>query len=390
MREFGELGRLLDFMERNIDLDHLAEIEQLQYDAIKYRDIERLPLSIRTEHDGFTQVPYEAAFNDPEKMLYNEILCSTVNSCYNSVRLKDDGPLMIRSNHGTGIIPSLFGCKTYIGGGRTQGVSQISIDEAKKRFNRGVPELNQGLAKQVIETYKYFHEKLRPYPKCCKGIHITQPDMQGPYDTLHHIIGNDAFILPFDEPEAAKNMIDIIAETYIAFRRLLDPYLTDGINGDAVFVHGLCAGGKVLIKADVAIANLSPESYQKYEGEPDMRIMKAFEKQGGGSLFYCGGSKKWHNHNVLNGYLRCIHYGNPEMHDLKAEYACFKKNKVAIAGWGYNQEYQFIRKTILTGDGGAPVKTGLTLTCLANSIKQSKEIIARHKEVCCTNMTNYF
>ena len=106
MGNFSELDRLLDFMEAHIDLAHLAEIEDLQYDAIRYRDVARLPLNVRIPHEGYEQAPLAIAYHDPEKMLYNEILWSSIHSAYGSVRTRDDGPLMVRSNHGIGVIPS--------------------------------------------------------------------------------------------------------------------------------------------------------------------------------------------------------------------------------------------------------------------------------------------
>ena len=58
MKKYGELTRLLDFMEENIDLDHIREIEQLHYRAIKYDSISRLPLTICTEADDFAKTSY--------------------------------------------------------------------------------------------------------------------------------------------------------------------------------------------------------------------------------------------------------------------------------------------------------------------------------------------
>lgn len=380
MGRIYELDRLLDFMEAHIDLAHLAEIEDLQYDAIRYRDVVRLPLTVRIPHDGYAQAPLTAAYYDPEKMLYNEILWSSIHSSYGSVRTGDDGPLMIRSNHGIGVIPSLFGCKPVIFNDEMPWVEPMSVDRAKKIFAKGVPELDQSLGKKVRETYQYYHERLKGYPKCRQAIHIVQPDLLGPYDILHHIIGNEAFILPFDSPALTKYIIDVITDTY-AFRKFIDPYLTDSAHGDAVFAHGLYVGGKVLIKADIGAANLSPEIYQRYEGEPDTVIMKEFEQSGGGSLHYCGGAKNWHNSKIMNPYLRCINYGNPELHDLSREYAFLKQRHVAIVGWGNNKGYARILKDIETGDAGTPIMTGVTLMCEAGDVREARDIIRRHRDV---------
>lgn len=380
MKKYAELTRLLDFMEESIDLDHISKIEQLQYDTINYNKVDRLPLTIRTTPDGFEQIPLEDAYENPEKMLYNEILWSTMHSSYNSVRTKDDSPLMIRSNHGIGIIASMFGCKSSVSNNQMPWVDHISLNDAKKVFGKGVPNVKIALGKRVINTYRYYHERLKSFPKCYRAIRMTQPDMQGPFDILHLIIGNDAFSLPYDDPALAKYMVDIIAQTYVAFRKEVDPFLTDKFL-DAVFVHGFCCGGRVLIKADTATATLSPEMYKLYEGEPDSYIYNAFLMQGGGSLHYCGESKPWTKETILDENLRCVNYGNPEMHNMKEVYSFYKKRKIAIVGWGFNQNYDILNETVETGDEGRPIQTGVTLMCKGYDVTHGKAVLKRHKEL---------
>ncbi|MFO7611686.1 MAG: hypothetical protein R6W99_04255 [Clostridia bacterium] len=379
MERYTELDRLLEFMEKNIDPAHMARVEKLQYDAINFHEIDRIPLTICTAPEGFRPIPLEQAYHNPEKMLYNEILSSTTHSSYNSVRMKDDSPLMIRSNHGIGIIASLFGCKSTIFNDQMPWVAHISLSEAKKAFSNGVPELDCELGRVVVETCMYYRERLKEYPRCTRWIRITQPDLQGPYDILHLIVGSEAFMLPLDDPALASHMVDVIADTYIAYRKFIDPYLNDSYGGDATFVHGYCIGGKVLLKADTGTANLSPEMYILYEGIPGMKIIRAFEDSGGGSLHYCGGPKKWHNSVIFSEKLGCLNFGNPEMHDLSHEYSCLKEKKVAIVGWGNTQEYPDVRKAFMTGDRGEPVKTGLTLMSMADDIEQGKRILDSHR-----------
>lgn len=379
MKRYAELDRLLEFMEKNIDPTHLKQVEDLHYNAIKFRKLDRLPLTICTECEGFKSIPLEQAYYNPEKMLYNEILSSTTHSSYNSVRLKDDSPLMIRSNHGIGIIASLFGCKSTIFNDQMPWVDHISLKEAKKAFSNGIPELNYALGRVVAETCMYFRERLSEYPLCHEWIKITQPDLQGPYDILHLIVGSEAFMLPLDDPNLAMNMVDIIADTYIAFRKFISPHINDSYGEDAVFVHGYCIGGQVLIKADTGTANLSPEMYTLYEGRPGMKIIRAFKEKGGGSLHYCGGPKKWHNAVIFSEELGCLNFGNPEMHDLAYEYSCLKEKKVAIVGWGNTQEYPEVRKNFMSADQGEPVKTGLTLMCRADNIEHGKRILELHR-----------
>ena len=240
----AEVDKLLDFIEDNVDLEHIKKIERLNYDALHFREIPFLPLTVRTTPDGFDPFPLEDAFADLEKMLYNELLTSTLNSSYNSVRTKDHCALQIRSNHGIGIVASLFGCESSIFNNEMPWVSHLPMEEAKKAFGRGIPDFNQGLGRNVIETYHYYHDRLNDFPKTYQAVRITQPDMQGPYDIFHLVVGNDCFLLVYDDPQFCREALGVITETYIRFREFIEPLLTDRCKEDAVFVHGFLCGGK--------------------------------------------------------------------------------------------------------------------------------------------------
>jgi hypothetical protein len=361
-------------METNIDLDHIERIEQLQYDAINFKPIPYLPLTIRTTPDGFDQVPMSEAYHNPELMLYNEILWSTMHSTYNSVRLKDDGPLMVRSNHGVGIIATMFGCESQIFGDQMPWVTHIDTDAAKKAFTNGVPDLAGGLGGEVCEFYDYFRRRLDAYPKCAKAIRLQQPDLQGPYDIMHLIIGNEAFLLPYDDPEFTREMLDIITQTYIAYRRRLDPLLYDSIH-DAVFVHGFCVGGKVFIKADTATANLSDEAFGELEADYDRIILEAFADEGGGGLHTCGVFRTGCAEKLKTPLLSCLNLGNPERNDFNEAYEFWSGQKTALIGWGFNMFYDDYHVNALGN-----VKTGVTLMAKAHDIESGKEILKRHRE----------
>ena len=379
MKKYGELTRLLDFMEENIDIDHIRKIEQLQYDAINYKKVDRLPLTICTASDDFEQIPTEIAFDNPEMMLFNEILCSSsIHSAYNSVRMKDDSSLMIRSNHGSGIIASMFGCKTSFSSYGVTETNPITLDEAKKIFAKGAPNTRAGLGKKVIDTYMYYHERLESYPKCYRTIRITQPDINGPFGILHSIIGSLAFLLTDKNPDLAKYMIDVITHTYINFRREVDLLLTDRIN-DAIFVNGLCCGGRVFIKSDCAAAQLPDEMYKLYEEEPESYIIDAFSSQGGGSICYCGETRPLQKKAIPNKNLRCVNYSNPDKHDLNEEYEHYREHNIAIVGWGYDKKYSQIKETLNISNDGNPIKTGMTLICRADSTEDGIEILKTHR-----------
>jgi hypothetical protein len=369
-----EVDRLLGYFEENVDLEHIGKIERLNYDALHFRKVPFLPLTVRAPIEGFDSFPLKEAFDDPEKMLYNELLSSTFHSSYNSVRTKDHCALQIRSNHGIGIIASLFGCRSSIFNNEMPWVSPLSPAEAKKAFAGGVPDFNRGLGKKVVDTYAYYHDRLKEYPGTCRAVRITQPDLQGPYDIFHLVVGNDCFLLAYDEPRFCREALTVITETYIRFREFLEPLLSDSCGGDAVFVHGFLCGGKVLLKNDTAAVGLSRQMYHDYETVWDARIYEHFADRGGGSLHYCGPERDWHYREMSDKNLRAVNFGNPEMHSLEKAYDFWKRRKVAIVGWGVNDGPDHLEEVYRLG-----IRTGLQLMTVVSDAEQGKEIVKRHE-----------
>ena len=155
--------------------------------------------------------------------------------------------------------------------------------------------------------------------------------------SYYAIIGDDAYRLIEADPKMAREAIDIISQTYVLFRKELEPLLTDQIN-DAVFIGGMCCGGRVLIKSDKAVV-LSQELYRKYEGEGKSYILESFAPQGGGSVYYGGEYIPWHSDAIYDKNLRSVSYGNPEKQNLRENYSYFKNKGISIAGWG---SYNFV------------------------------------------------
>lgn len=375
MKKYEELDRLLSYMEENIDLNHIKKSEALQYDCMMYKNIPHLPLTIRNTPDGFEQVILEEAFNSPELMLYNELLWSTMHSSYNSVRTKDDSPLMVRVNLGIGMFPSLFGTTTTCRGNEMPWAKHITWKEALKNTENGVPDLSIGIAGRVIEYCQYFDERLKAYPKCHETIHIQQPDMQGPYDALHLMIGEQAFLCMYDEPKASHEMLEVISDTYVAYRRSLIPYLSGTYeNGDASYVHGFLAGGQVLIKSDTAVANLSPDMCEEYELQYERRILDAFSDAGYGSIHCCGKIMPDTMDKIITSNCRSFNFGNPEMHEVIDVYNKYASKNISLIGFGFNQFYDDYHTSFID-----QVPTGMSLMAKARSVEDAKEILLRHR-----------
>ena len=68
-------------------------------------------------------------------------------------------------------------------------------------LDRGLPDMNSGIAAQVWETELYFQEVLAGYPKLSQTVRIGCPDAQGPFNTAVNIAGVQVYYDVINQPE---------------------------------------------------------------------------------------------------------------------------------------------------------------------------------------------
>ena len=367
-----DVKNILDEIEQQINEHHIKETENRHLQAMNFEAVDYLPLTVTFPKDeSIMTFPYEKVFSNPDIMLFNELACIR-NNVLNSVRLGDDYPLQVRSNHGIGIIPSLFGCEIKVLKDEMPWVMPVEgLEQIKAIVCRGVPDPRAGLGQRVYETCVSMREILSEYPKCSKNIRITQPDMQGPFDNLHLMLGSETFYYLYDEAELMKELLEIITEAMIMFKKFITPVVNDHVGENKVYIHGGIYSGTILLKEDTAIANISMEMYEQFAKPYNQKLFDTF---GTGSIHYCGAPKKWHYEQMLSQNLDCLNFGNSEYHDLKGEAKILLDNKISIVGYGCNQPYDFCRE--LAEDGP---KTGVTLMATAGSIDNAKRILCEHR-----------
>jgi hypothetical protein len=372
-----KLDRLLEHLEEHLDEEHLRRTEQLHLDAMAFRPVPRLPLTLVWPPDDVEPFPYAQAHEDPAKMLYNELVRTVGGtSTYGSTILKDDFPPHVRSNHGIGIIASLFGAHCRIINDNMPWVEHREPAELRKAAAWGVPDLEQALGGRVLETHRFYRDKLKGYPKCSRCVRITQPDLQGPFDIVHLLMGNDVFLAVVDDPAFVHELLAVVTDTYIAFRRLIDPLLSDRAGDDAVYLHGCLFGGRVLIKDDTAIINLSSEMHREFSKAYNDRIYEAF---GGGSYHFCGPSRPWTHEAIDTPLLRGINYGNPEMQDLAAECAYGSRRNVPILLWGDALCLEPKDRDFLGDIRSLGIRTGMTLALRVKSRQEAQAVLDQHR-----------
>lgn len=381
MKKFRNLDELLYFIEENIDLEHQQKMEILHVKVNKFEPVTFLPLSILPEAGDFFQYgeksnlyPYQEAFNDPEKMMYNELIKTVfTGSIVNSIQMNDYFPLQIRSNHGIGIIASMFGMKTRILNDMLPFVIPIrDHDEIKKIIQRGIPDFKTGLGQKVYDTHQFYHEKLKKYPKCAQGIKITHPDMQGPFDIAHQIIGSDIFLLLYDKRDLIHELLELITQTYIEYRKFIESHyhLNDQTDEEMIYIHGDICYGKVVIKDDTPQVSLSPKMYEEFAWKYNERIFNKFK-----GTYHCCGRINDHIYSLLdqNQNVKGINYGNPEYHDIKEIYQK-NKGKRSIYTWGWNQDYSYLKEILEDKE----IRTGITLACKVKNIEEGKRILSKY------------
>ena len=372
---FTELESLLEYMEKHIDLEHAREVERAHARALAYEEVPYLPLSVSYPPDGtFSPFSYLEGYHDQERMLYNQLVWNaSFTSVYNSVRIRDHFPLHIRADYGVGVIASIIGARIVVLGDSMPWVEPLGgVEEIEKVVAKGIPELDRNLGARVIETQQYYREQLSQYPKCHEAIKISQPDLQGPVDIAHLLIGSDIFLWPYDQPDLLHELLELVTETYIAFRRRIEDEVWDQAGEGAVYVHGAICSGKVIVKDDTGAVNLSPKMYAEFCKPYNDRILEEF---GGGCIHYCG---KSNNAELMHSpWLRGIDHGNPEMQDLVSLYTFWSERKVPIIRWGCDQSRGFLGNVYRAG-----IRTGMTLNVQAKDVAEASAILEEHIARC--------
>ena len=106
------LQALLEHLCKVLEERRRSDTAQLHRRTLNWERVERLPVVMSypvCEDFPFQPYPHSAIFNDPEKMLFNELVHAFNTSVFLRRELNDDLPCTVRANFGTVIIASMFG-----------------------------------------------------------------------------------------------------------------------------------------------------------------------------------------------------------------------------------------------------------------------------------------
>lgn len=324
-----KLKFLLEFLEGELNPEKQKLIVERHKKALNWEELDLLPLVITypfPEENKWQPYPYSEAFDDPEKMMYNELVTAFNTSILLHNELNDDLPYTIRVNLGTVIIASLFGGAVEQRGDNPPWIIKFeSKDIFRSIFDLDPLDFNRGLCKKVINTYKFFNDVLSQYPVLNSCIKIVLPDLQGPVDTLEMLRGSDLFMDFITDPEMVHDGLDLMASAQIGLAKHLQQFITNCPSGYS-FQQAVLVRGNILIRDD-SVVMISPEMYSEQVAVHDEKVL--FNINGGG-IHSCGRIDYCLSDIFKLPSIKCFDFGQSYMNDIDLSYLMAKEKNIPL------------------------------------------------------------
>ena len=379
------LIRLLDELEGRLSPTRQEEVRQRHLRTLNWEPIEKLPLvlsylipqefglklqaSVDIASDTQASLtamncayPYEETFDNPEKMLIDQLLIG-FGSIYCNYKILDDLLYTIRANFGTVIVASLFGAKIRFSKGVPPWVS--SCERAIEKYLAvDHLDLDRGICKKVIDRYRFYKEALSEYPSVKQSVSLVMPDLQGPLDIAEQLIGSSVYIGMVKKPKLVYDLLSKISEAITSCANAIRPCTDEHLPLGYTHQHGVVIKGNILIREDSAI-NLSPAMYEQQIIPHNKRIIDAL---GGGGLHFCGNGQHLIPAMLHHPEVRCIDLGQPQLMDLEEIYEQANKWQVPIL------RARFPKEELLSTNLQKRFPTGMIIVHEAKSFEEAKEI----------------
>ena len=371
MNGYDQLKKLLDHLSATLDARRQDEIEQLHRKALAWEPVKQLPLLLTfpiPAESPFQPYPHSQVFDDPEKMLYNELVYATETSIACRDLIDDDLPLTIRVNFGTVLVASMFGaCIEQVGDNPPWGRHFKTIDEFRAVLDIDPLDFNRGWCPRVVERYQFYRDTLSAYPELADVVHLVLPDLQGPLDTAELLRGSEIYVDLYTDPNLITKVLDTMARAQIGLARHLSSYTSDGKDGFS-HQHVTVIRGNILIRNDSTI-NISPAMYRKHVAPHDEMVLREL---GGGGIHTCGKTE----HNIDEFFtlpsIRCLDLGQPELNDIDAIYAKAQPRKIGI------DRVRATRAELVTGRVMERFPTGVSLVYKAETLTDAQVVVAAY------------
>jgi len=312
---FKSLIPYLDDLERRIDADEEQRLLD-EYQSFFDGKLEKGPFrpakrSPKPSGLDWPDVFINDALDDLELMILSQLKqCNGV--------LTNGGNMMmfVRPNYGTGILPSMIGCKNFIMDRDKNTLPNVyplegGEDAIKRLIESGKPDLYKGWGANVWNVAEIFCEIKEKYPLFSQFVRFEQPDCQGPLDVCELVWGSDIFYAFFDEPDLVHGLLNYVTELFISVLGRYREYLPL-TGGFATFLPCLYRGGAA-IRND-SLMNISADMHREFAMPYDQRI---FTHYNGGLIHFCGkGDHFIEEMSKLNG-LNAVQLSQPELNDME-------------------------------------------------------------------------
>lgn len=269
---------------------------------------------------------------DPDLMLLRELKVAS-----DRLAAGAGGVFNIRSNYGTGILPSLFGTELFMMEKELETLPTarpLGADRAKALLDAGLPSVRRGQGAQVLDLAERYRSLVRGYPKVARWIRQYHPDIQSPMDALEMIYGSELFLAVYDEGPTVHALLRLLTDTYAAMLRawlavVADTSDIDLDDGQLYTAHwGFLIRGRIMLRADSAM-NFSPDMYDEFIIPYDRELLAAF---GGGAMHFCGKGDHYIRSLCASPGLFAINMSQPEYNNMETIYEATVDRGIRIVG----------------------------------------------------------
>lgn len=366
------LKALLEYLSRTPDAQRQIEIEALHRRALGWQPVPRLPVVMSyplPEDAPFKPYPHSQIFDDPEKMLFNELAHAFNTSIACRERVGDDLPCTIRANFGTVLIASMFGAHVEQFDENPpwavrRGEGDVSLETI---LDRNPLDFTQGWCPRVIEMCQFFHETLRAYPQLKPLIKIVLPDLQAPFDNLEIIVGSRVFMDLRSRPELVARALHVLATAQVGFAQHLLPLVTDGPDGFA-HQHATMIRGRILLRDD-SVLLMSPQMYRDLIAPHDEYVLR---EMGEGGIHACGNVGQHADAFMGVPLVLCLDFGQSELNDMDAIYRRAQTRKISLIRVAAREE------ELCSGSILHRFPTGASLIHRAKSLADGRRVMTEY------------
>lgn len=367
------LKALLEHLSERVSVEAAREKRERFKRSLRYEETDRPPVicSYPLEPEfPWQPFPHREIFDDPAKMLYNELIHAFETSITYQDRVGDDLPFTIRANFGTIVIASLLGGHAEFRGDDPPWVIPFDSKEELNSVLERDPDTADvhGIGERVMETYHFYRETLAEYAELEEVIHVVLPDTQSPMDSAELLRGSDLFLDFYEDPEFVSTLLGQVAATQQSYLRRVKPLTRDDGDGFS-HQHATMLKGNVLLRDDTTIM-VSPEMYREIVAPRDEAVLSAV---GGGGIHSCGTMEQLADSYLSLPSLKSIDFGQSELNDVDAIYAKARGKGVPLIRVAASRE------ELITGAILDRFPTGVTLIYRAPSMKDAAEVMTRYK-----------